>query len=188
MVCFVDDDIICEGYSVTEEIYLLITGEKDLTAGRKGTILDLHANPEADGSRFENPLWWKYLPNLKPIALNSMLTYTSSMYTDVLLKKNSVNPNQRGSGAPSEGLFSKTAPDLSLLQESLKSLGLPSRVKVSDNRREPTDMERELVRHVSKTIPLESLKELAEEIGFIPEDTANVSQQVEFKPHECLTC
>lgn len=23
MVCFVDDDIVCEGYSVSEEVYLL---------------------------------------------------------------------------------------------------------------------------------------------------------------------
>jgi hypothetical protein len=137
MVCFVDDDVICEGYSVTEEIFLLmdnhnennnnyeesvqqqkypippqqnndiynnnnnsslhndrsdhsatadidgdidtfsshayrskaaITGGSSKTGGGKafvsvkGMVLDLHASPEATGSRFENPLWWRYLP------------------------------------------------------------------------------------------------------------------------------
>jgi hypothetical protein len=138
MVCFVDDDVICEGYSVTEEIFLLvdnhnesnnnyeesiqqqkypippqqnndiynnnnnnsslhndssdhsatadidgdidtfsshayrskaaITGGFSKTGGGKafvsvkGMVLDLHASPEATGSRFENPLWWRYLP------------------------------------------------------------------------------------------------------------------------------
>jgi len=152
MVCFVDDDVICEGYSVTEEIFLLmdnhnesnnnyeesiqqqkypippqqnndiynnnnninnnninnnnnnnnnsslhndssdhsatadidgdidtfsshayrskaaITGGSSKTGGAKafvsvkGMVLDLHASPEATGSRFENPLWWRYLP------------------------------------------------------------------------------------------------------------------------------
>lgn len=177
MVCFVDDDIICEGYSVTEEIYLLVTGEKDLTAGRKGTILDLHANPEAAGSRFENPLWWKYLPNLKPIALNSMLTYTSSMSTDVLLKAVS----KSNASAPIAVTQDQTTPLRDLRQETFinaNPISLPGKFKLTETttqKREPTVMEKELVRHVRKTIPLESLKELAEEIGFLPEDTANVS-------------
>jgi hypothetical protein len=159
MVCFIDDDVICEGYSVTEEIFLLMDnhnennnnyeesvhqqkypllpqqnndicnnskynndnnyqdnnnlsssvnsslnndssyhaatadidggdiidtlfsshplsyrskavmtgGSLKIGGGRafasvKGMVLDLHASPEATGSRFENPLWWRYLP------------------------------------------------------------------------------------------------------------------------------
>jgi len=144
MVCFIDDDVICEGYSVTEEIFLLMDNHNEsnnnyeeshkhkpiialssqqngnnnyqgnnnnnnpnlhfnsmhsinnsndngtdaddgtdtfnshhnrnkvITTGTiktggtfasvKGMVLDLHANPEATGSRFENPLWWRYLP------------------------------------------------------------------------------------------------------------------------------
>jgi hypothetical protein len=31
MVCFVDDDIVCEGYSVSEEVYLLNHTEKTST-------------------------------------------------------------------------------------------------------------------------------------------------------------
>jgi len=115
MVCFVDDDVICEGYSVTEEIFLLMednqsnqrgkggnnknessprlpvphgltsstdSAEQDKSAMKakqanvKGVVLDLHANPEATGSRFENPQWWRYLPSLKPLGLNAMLTYS----------------------------------------------------------------------------------------------------------------
>ena len=34
----------------------------------RGMVLDLHANPEAKGSRFENPLWWKHMSSLKPIG------------------------------------------------------------------------------------------------------------------------
>ena len=30
---------------------------------------------QAQGSRFENPLWWKFLSSLKPIGLNAILTY-----------------------------------------------------------------------------------------------------------------
>ena len=73
MVCFIDDDIICENFSVTEEIFLLQTSSE--TTEVKTKVLDLHANPEAKGSRFENPQWFTYLPSLKPIGLNAMLTY-----------------------------------------------------------------------------------------------------------------
>ena len=72
MVCFIDDDIICENFSVTEEIFLLQSSE---TTEVKTKVLDLHANPEAKGSRFENPQWFTYLPSLKPIGLNAVLTY-----------------------------------------------------------------------------------------------------------------
>ena len=73
MVCFIDDDIICEDFSVTEEIFLLqSSGDSEV----KTKVLDLHANPEAKGSRFENPQWFTYLPSLKPIGLNAVLTYS----------------------------------------------------------------------------------------------------------------
>jgi hypothetical protein len=35
MVCFVDDDVICEGYSVTEEIFLLMDNPQ-LNGGAPG--------------------------------------------------------------------------------------------------------------------------------------------------------
>ena len=34
----------------------------------------LYLCPQAFGSRFEDPLWWKYLSWLKPMGLNAMLT------------------------------------------------------------------------------------------------------------------
>jgi hypothetical protein len=124
MVCFVDDDVICEGYSVTEEIFLLMDDHQsnqgkgatagrggrsnttanpaDLAAGKesskqeqsnvKGIVLDLHANPEATGSRFENPQWWRYLPSLKPLGLNALLTYT---YTAAAATLTSGTPDER---------------------------------------------------------------------------------------------
>ena len=84
MVCFVDDDIICENYSVTEEIFLLVDQKNDWGGGgggrgegggadqypsahphpnppataaafiRTGMVLDLHGSPEATGSRSES--------------------------------------------------------------------------------------------------------------------------------------
>ena len=117
MCCFIDDDIICDGYSVTEEIFLLKGegGKDDLAGGRSDTrinnhrglgkdsrgqkpsvatpsallssaaksiVLDLHGNPDARGSRFENPLWWKFLASLKPIGLNAMLTFAPTEPTE----------------------------------------------------------------------------------------------------------
>lgn len=80
---FVDDDIICESFSVTEEIFLLHGGgregmPKGGDEGARRTVLDLHANATASGSRFEDPMWWKSLSCLKPIGLNAMLTYAPS--------------------------------------------------------------------------------------------------------------
>jgi hypothetical protein len=91
-VCFVDDDIVCEGFSVSEEVYLLNHTEKTptnpevccapillrLTVKQKasGVVLDLHASPQLTGTRFENPDWRRHLPSLKPIGLASMLTHS----------------------------------------------------------------------------------------------------------------
>ena len=109
MVCFIDDDLVCESYSLSEEIYLLRNHEQDshpatrTTASSSsvcipstvppmlnperstsntnnlGVVLDLHANSEASGSRFENPKWFLHLPSLKPIGMNAMLAYKNSV-------------------------------------------------------------------------------------------------------------
>lgn len=73
-VCFVDDDVICEGFSVTEEIFLLNSADTVKGIGARSTMLDLHGNSKADGSRFEDPNWAKYLPSLKPMGLSAALT------------------------------------------------------------------------------------------------------------------
>lgn len=54
MVCFIDDDLVCEAYSVSEEIHLLKNREEALMPGltselnsqHHGVVLDLHANPQ----------------------------------------------------------------------------------------------------------------------------------------------
>ncbi|RYH23223.1 hypothetical protein EON65_18100 [archaeon] len=158
MVCFVDDDVICENYSVTEEIFLLTEKHDDLELDNdsehpveskgvkgpriKGTVLDLHANPEATGSRFENPLWWKFLPSLKPLGIDALLTY-----------KHTIDKN--------------VAPSLMPPTQSY----LSSRSKNKSQRESKrTIIERSLVRHIQHTLPLEALRELSEEIGFTDED------------------
>jgi hypothetical protein len=142
MVCFIDDDIICESYSVAEEIFLLksndtINNESDVNV--KGTVLDLHANPNASGSRFENPLWWKYLSSLKPMGLAALLTYSPS------------KPQRRQRRLVGEDAVSQSS----------------------------TSLETSLVKHVRNTIPLEALRELAEEIGFIPIDINHFQRVLE---------
>jgi len=143
MVCFIDDDIICESYSVAEEIFLLksndtINSESDVNV--KGTVLDLHANPNASGSRFENPLWWKYLSSLKPMGLAALLTYSPS------------KPQRR-----------------------------QRRLEVGEDvaSQPSASLETSLVKHVRNTIPLEALRELAEEIGFIPVDISHFQRVLE---------
>ena len=97
MVCFIDDDVICENYSVTEEIFLLMDQNTDnatnsnknsivqrnfnnvstsIPAVKSGVVLDLHANPEATGSRFENPLWYYYHDYLIIIIVVNFVYFT----------------------------------------------------------------------------------------------------------------
>lgn len=238
MICFVDDEVICEGYSVAEEIFLLMDNQhgdrphtgslkldgllsSDLSPGAKsdsavdpltptgestpstasveedeskknmkGIVLDLHANPEAAGSRFENPLWWQYLPSLKPLGLNAMMTYTSnetsnSHRTRTYTVESGSSQSSISNLASSYSLNSNGSPPKPRVRKSnslrkqdfrysdgsiyglvpqLLGRGGPS-VPAS-----PKLVERELVRHIRHTLPLESLRELAEEIGFQDND------------------
>lgn len=166
MVCFIDDDVICEGFSVSEEIFLLknteqrdATGFNSALSESHGVILDLHSNPEAHGSRFENPNWWKYLPSLKPIGLNAMLTYAPMPV---------LTTSSMGSGT----LTAENLKEQELLRDPTNS----SRIKKNHGHHKKSHnmsrhlVEKSLVTQVRKSIPLESLRELAEEIGFASED------------------
>ncbi len=187
MVCFVDDDIISENYSVTEEIFLLNENQEDSLEGinskfggnsansstrppfndqsvkhgphSKVTVLDLHANPEATGSRFENPNWWKFLPCLKPLGFNALLTY----------KFTADNSNQTLSPGNLLALQENQSAKTTNTQNEDKSLEL----------RTSADVEKALVRHIRKTLPLEFLRELAEEIGFVEDDLKNFTRALE---------
>jgi hypothetical protein len=183
MVCFVDDDVVCEAVSATEEVFLLKSEtENDASAatgsvrersseielaGGKGVTIDLTSSTTA-GSRFETSNWWKYLPNLKPIGLNSMLTYMpmppfatgqdfvsfSTSTRDLRDRKrpslettDNAPGNSSGSGTGSFRKLSSTAAGSS-----------------------QADMFVSLVSHVRKMIPLESLRQLSQDIGFTDED------------------
>ena len=168
MVCFVDDDIICEGYSVTEEIFLLHSDDKE--AGRAiGTVLDLHANPEATGSRFEDPLWWKHLPSLKPIGLNALLTYAPMAPTPVIFKNLPENPIDYAHHTAAAGRILG------------KGLVRPASITIGKKKERfgLNYMEKSLVGHIRKSIPLENLRELAEEIGFVKTDVDCFSRLLE---------
>lgn len=247
MVCFVDDDVICEGYSVTEEIFLLMdnpqvgdtahpsqkhkpssasqqlqpdarsTDEADLagaglltqptsrqltTTAAKGIVLDLHANPEATGSRFENPQWWRYLPSLKPLGLNAMLTYaytaTSSTQHDVMQQRQasgggdgSAHGQISGVGSGRHRSNTNHLPYPPTVQRSPHgsahdqgALGaadgdtFPMQLH-SGQANQYQQTERSLVRHIRHLLPLESLRELAEEIGFEQADLSAFTRVLE---------
>ena len=169
MVCFVDDDIICENYSVTEEIFLLVDhknhdhdrgggggggglrrgggahGQRSAAADqhshsqahshsqpafiRTGLVLDLHGSPEATGSRFENPEWWRYLPSLKPLGLNALLTYSATdTDTDTGmgdLTSAAAAPSQIASPQPLLPLTAHTAPTPPIHPSTQQSLPRP---------------------------------------------------------------
>ena len=183
MVCFVDDDIVCEGYSVTEEVFLLKPAAEeevtDIDGGgtttitntttttttttapgedahtptgalaisaptARGMVLDLHANPDAKGSRFENPLWWRYLPSLKPLGMSALLTY----------KAGSVPTTVVGSDAISTYPYAHS-------QEGHAQAHAHTHTPIGISA-----MEQQLVHHIRRAIPLEAMRELAEEIGF----------------------
>lgn len=231
MVCFVDDDVICEGFSVTEEIFLLMddpqhssadtqkhtagaasanqrnerTGSVDDTSGAvafgtakgpqvaggtgtaKGMVLDLHANPEATGSRFENPQWWRYLPSLKPLGLNAMLTYSYGTHAS--------NEEATAGKLRAQGVLSPNADmvagESTHRKRALSALPYPQSVQspsvaspgVADVNHSlhltQQQSERSLVRHIRHLLPLESLRELAEEIGFEQADLSPFARVLE---------
>eukprot|EP01032_Pedospumella_encystans_P022599 gene22599-25605_t len=254
MVCFVDDDVICEGYSVTEEIFLLMDnpqigdtaqssqkhksssasqqqqrggagnisnrnrggsttdeaegagGATDLPAAAgmgninkpvtssaavKGIVLDLHANPEATGSRFENPQWWRYLPSLKPLGLNAMLTYnyTAAETESAQRQTSSGDGNHAISGAAHHNHRSNSShlPYPSAVQRSAQDGNgssdhnplVLSQAAQQQQQNQHQQTERSLVRHIRHLLPPESLRELAEEIGFEQSDLSAFSRVLE---------
>jgi phosphoglycolate phosphatase-like HAD superfamily hydrolase len=149
MVCFIDDDIICEPFSITEEIFFFDENQtKDIGTApgiaKHYTLLDLHAVPHTTGSRFENPLWWQYLSVLKPIGLASALTYSSIKPLPLSLKYFLDNETSRDETSK-ESREHKKASKKSHLFNGVES---------------------SLITHVRETMPLSALKELAECIGF----------------------
>jgi hypothetical protein len=186
MVCFVDDDVICEGVSATEEVFLLksetenenggqvterAAGDTELV-GSKGITIDLTSSTTA-GARFETSNWWKYLPNLKPIGLNSMLTYKP------------MPPLPAGQDFVSYSVSSRDVRDKVTSVEGSVLSNAPhgSLTTVRKNSAQSTpshaDMFVSLVSHVRKTIPLESLRQLSLDIGFVDDDLAYFQKLLE---------
>jgi len=147
---------------VTEEIFLLNSADNAEGKGARSCVLDLHANAEVEGSRFENPLWFKYLPSLKPIGLSAMLTHCPtpphasgsafSTLEDISTQNRSraVSGHGHGHGGHGHGHG-----------HGGHGHGLGHR----HSSRKKNPMEMSLVRHVRRSIPFQTLKDLAEEIG-----------------------
>ena len=186
MVCFVDDDIVCEGYSVTEEVFLLKPAAEeevtDIDGGTttttttttapgedthtptgalgapsapttaRGLVLDLHANPDAKGSRFENPLWWRYLPSLKPLGMSALLTYKAGSVPSTVIGSDAIStyPYPYPYASSQEGHAHAQA----------------HAHTHTHTHTDTSAMEQQLVHHIRRAIPLEAMRELAEEFGF----------------------
>ena len=167
-VSFIDDDLICEGYSIAEELFLLKNADikegptaSSLVESNKGIVLDLHANSTASGSRFESPTWWKHLLSLKPIGLNALLTYAPSP----------LNPSITSRYLSSRFKSSVRRRPATVVHHQGRN---KSRSKVPVSR-----MESLLVSHVRRPIPFESLRELSEEIGFCSDDVVGFTRMLE---------
>jgi len=206
MICFVDDDVICEPFSVCEEVFLLKPNAPEADADRgstpslqptKGVVLDLHANPEATGSRFEDPLWWKYLNSLKPIGLNALLThaptpplhFTVAGNKDVILTEAEAQlpPNLRlipmtinrsGSSKASKASKLRRTTSTGQVNEASK-MGAKVQSPALRMKQYSSEMQDGLVGHIRKAMPLEVLRELAEEIGFVDGDVGTFLRLLE---------
>ena len=194
MICFIDDDVICEPYSVTEEVFLLDAPSADHTDvprhsspgqdgtkhhANKGVVLDLHANPDATGSRFEDPSWWRKLSSLKPIGLNALLTHaptppptSSARSGDFVIEQVGVTSMPLGANFPLGSSQGTLNTDNGAKHTKNRHRASPYFEEAKEKVRVKSPMQESLVRHIRKAIPLESLRELAEEIGFVDDDVA----------------
>jgi hypothetical protein len=138
-------------------------------SGSKGVVLDLHANPRASGSRFENPLWWRYLPSLKPLGLNAMITHQSvstgpaAASTGVSWPVHSpAHPhysffasNEAGDGS----IGSSSAYPVSIWNRRMSKKESKAEFKFHGGHHSRTAiaMQQALIRHIRESSPLESL-------------------------------
>lgn len=173
MVCFIDDDIICENNACCEEV-LLMGEENDEIPGlstpkygvakrtteglaksirdnnanhAKCLVMDLHSGTVENGKRFENPLWWQQLPSLKPLGLACLMNHAGS--------------TELGTSPPSDS-YQRLA-DL----PSSKTIDNAGQIKHS------------LVQYVRRNLPMPFLKDLAEEVGFQESDSSNFTKLFE---------
>ena len=141
-----------------------------------------------------------YLLSLKPLGLDAMLTYNS---TNCNNNNNNNNYNNRfnrntihtNSAITHSSSSSSSIPRLngsdsnssSSVQSPIPTLiNSPSSVAVNkeknrsdSNNKTVIDIEKSLVRHIRYVLPLESLRELSEEIGFDPEDLQPFRKKLE---------
>ena len=138
-----------------------------------------------------------YLLSLKPLGLDAMLTYNSTNCNN-----NNNNYNNRfnrntihTNSAITHSSSSSSIPPLngsdsnssSSVQSPIPTLiNSPSSVAVNkeknrsdSNNKTVIDIEKSLVRHIRYVLPLESLRELSEEIGFDPEDLQPFRKKLE---------
>jgi hypothetical protein len=222
MVCFVDDDLVCESFSMSEEIYLLRNQGHDNSAHattvpptmsaldrnssnnhNHGVVLDLHANSEASGSRFENPKWFLQLPSLKPIGLGAMVAYKNSVSLPLSIEKSTfstspqsvkgsttdkvqgfkqhahtyAHPPSKKTDYPSMPSFTSPQADRADSDQGVRKKNLDSVFHISTAQR--SAIEKKLIKHSKSQDPLECLRELSEEIGFEESDVEHLKNILE---------
>jgi len=138
-----------------------------------------------------------YLLSLKPLGLDAMLTYnstncnnnnnnynnrfnrntihTNSAITHSSLSSSSSIPPLNGSDFNSSSSVQSPIP--TLINSS--SFVNKEKNRSDSNNKTVIDIEKSLVRHIRYVLPLESLRELSEEIGFDPEDLQPFRKKLE---------
>lgn len=141
-----------------------------------------------------------YLLSLKPLGLDAMLTYNSTNcnnnnnnYNNNRFNRITIHTNRAithssssssSSIPPLDGSDSNSS---SSVQSPIPTLiNSPSSVAVNKEKNRSDsynktviDIEKSLVRHIRYVLPLESLRELSEEIGFDPEDLQPFRKKLE---------
>lgn len=205
-VSFIDDDIVTEGSSITEEVYLLshkteseFSSSGALKKGRKrhqnsnsgrhgrvrfttdvsrreAVVLDLHANRDRNRSdhlkadvsvnatRFESANWWFYLACLKPIGLNAMCTF------DSYLNRKPGEIRRTRTKSWSEPHQENHNGNIRVLPSTASSPSVIASSSLSDSVNNLRVMDAALVAHIRNTLPNNTLKDLAQEIGFLDKD------------------
>lgn len=139
------------------------------------------------------------LLSLKPLGLDAMLTYNSTNCNNNnnnynnRFNRNTIHTNSaitHSSSSSSSSIPTLNGSDFnssSSVQSPIPTIiNSPSSVAVNreknrsdSNNKTVIDIEKSLVRHIRYVLPLESLRELSEEIGFDPEDLQPFRKKLE---------
>lgn len=118
------------------------------------------------------------LLSLKPLGLDAMLTYNSTNCNSN--NNNRLNRNTIHTHSATTTHSSVQSPISTLINSPSSSVVVnKEKIRSDSNDKTLIDIEKSLVRHIRYVLPLESLRELSEEIGFDPADLQPFRKKLE---------